>query len=200
MREITMKLYRAILLLLFFPVVAQATIEAPLELIRTTTEYVLAKLEMDPEIRTNPESLFVLVEESIAPNIDFTQLSRLAIGKHWRVASTDQQQRFTLEFRQLLIRTYSTTLAEYSGLGITYRGLNTKTGGKRAAIRVTVEQPGGPPIDIDYSLYQATTGWKIYDMKVEGISLVVSYRSSFSREIRANGMDGLIEHLAALNK
>ena len=195
-----MKLYRAILLLLFFPVVAQATIEAPLELIRTTTEYVLAKLEMDPEIRTNPESLFVLVEESIAPNIDFTQLSRLAIGKHWRVASTDQQQRFTLEFRQLLIRTYSTTLAEYSGQGITYRGLNTKTGGKRAAIRVTVEQPGGPPIDIDYSLYQATTGWKIYDMKVEGISLVVSYRSSFSREIRANGMDGLIEHLAALNK
>lgn len=195
-----MKRYGVILILLFFPVMTHATSVAPIDLIRTTTDHVLARLDADPEIKTNPERLFVLVEENIAPNIDFRQLSRLAIGKHWRVASIDQQKRFTGEFKQLLIRTYSTALAEYSGLAITYRALITKTVAKRAAIRATVERYGGPSIDIDYSLYQAKSGWKIYDMKVEGISLVLNYRTSFNREIRTNGMDGLIRHLAVLNQ
>jgi phospholipid transport system substrate-binding protein len=199
MREITMKVYSVVLFLLFFPAATQATSEAPIDLIRTATEHVLEKLDTDPEIKANPDRLFVLIEENIAPNIDFRQLSRLAVGKHWRVASIDQQQRFTGEFKQLLIRTYSTTLSEYSGQGITYRVLNKRDDEKRAVVRSTVEQPGGPSIDIDYSLYQAKSGWKIYDMKVEGISLVVNYRSNFNREIRANGMDGLIKHLAALN-
>jgi phospholipid transport system substrate-binding protein len=200
MREITMKLYSVVLLFLFFPAATKASSEAPIDLIRTATEHVLEKLDTDPEIKANPDRVFVLIEENIAPNIDFRQLSRLAIGKHWRVASVDQQQRFTGEFKQLLIRTYSTTLAKYSGQGITYRALDTKTDGMRAVVRATVEQPGGPSMDIDYSLYQAKSGWKIYDMKVEGISLVVNYRSSFSREIRTNGMDGLIRHLAVLNQ
>lgn len=198
-RETTMKLYSVALILFLFPVVTLAASEAPIDLIRTTTEKVLARVNRAPEFKTNPDRLRALVEESIAPHIDFRQLSRLAVGKHWRLASIDQQQRFTGEFKQLLIRTYSTTLAEYSGQGITYRALNTKTKGKRAVVRATVERSGGPSIDIDYSLYQATSGWKIYDMKVEGISLVVNYRSNFNREIRTNGMDGLIKHLAVLN-
>ena len=194
-----MKLYRVILFLLMFPVVTQATSEAPIELIRTTTEQVLIRLDMDPAIKKNPARLFVLVEENIAPNIDFRQLSRLVVGRHWREASADQQQRFTGEFKQLLIRVYSTTLAGYSGQGITYQALNSKPGGKRSVIRATVEQLHGAAIAIDYSLYQTTSGWKIYDMKVEGISLVVTYRSNFNHEIRTNGMDGLIRHLAVLN-
>jgi len=174
--------------------------EAPVELIRTTTERVLSRLDSDPEIKQSQDRLFVLVEENIAPNIDFRQLSRLAAGKHWRVASDDQQQRLTGEFRKLLIRTYSTTLAEYTGQGITYRILKTKADRKRAVVRATVERSTGPAIDIDYSLYRAPGGWKIYDMKVEGISLVVTYRSSFNQEIRANGIDGLIRNLAQLNQ
>jgi phospholipid transport system substrate-binding protein len=172
----------------------------PTDLIRTTTENVLVRLDKAPEINTNPDRLRALVEENIVPHIDFMQLSRLATGKHWRSASDAQKERFTDEFRQLLIRTYSTSLAKYSDQGITYRELNTAKGDKRAVVRATLEQPGGHYITMDYSLYKSEPSWKIYDMKVEGISLVLNYRSTFNREINANGMDGLIRHLALLNR
>jgi phospholipid transport system substrate-binding protein len=195
-----MKLTRAAIFIIFFPITVLAASESPVDVIRTTTEHVLAELDLVPEIKSNPDRLKVLVEEIIAPNIDFTQLSRLAVGKHWRAATTDQQERFSEEFRQLLIRIYSRSLADFSGQGISFQALNTKTEGRRAVVRTILEQPGTSSITMDYSLYKTASGWKIYDLKIEGVSLVGSYRSTFAREIRTNGIDGLIRHLAALNQ
>lgn len=195
-----MKLFRVALLIIFFPTTILAASETPIDLIRTTTEHVLAELDLVPEIKTNPDRLKALVEEIIAPNIDFRQLSRLAVGKYWRIATTDQQERFREEFKQLLIRIYSKSLADFSGQGISYQSLNTKTDGRRAVIRTILEQPSTSSVTMDYSLYKTTSGWKIYDVKIEGVSLVRSYRSTFAREIRTHGIDGLIRHLAVLNQ
>lgn len=195
-----MKLTRAAIFIFIFPITALAASEAPVDVIRTTTGHVLAELDLVPEIRTNPDRLKVLVEEIIAPNIDFTQLSRLAVGKHWRAATTYQQERFSEEFRQLLVRIYSQSLADYSGQGISFQALNTKTEGRRAVVRTILEQSGTSSVTMDYSLYKTASGWKIYDLKIEGISLAGSYRSTFSREIHTNGINGLIRHLAALNQ
>ncbi len=195
-----MKLYTLVLILFLLPTATLAVSEEPLELVRTTTERVLVQLKQAPEIRSESDRLKRLVEESIVPSIDFVRLSRLTLGKHWRSASSEQRNRFTSEFKQLLMRTYSTSLAEYSGQEIEYISLKAAVNGKRSAVRTKLHQSGGPPVIVDYSLYKTNGGWKIYDVTIEGVSLAVNYRSSFGQKIRTHGLDSLIQHLATRNQ
>lgn len=195
-----MKPYTLALIIILLPTTALAISEEPVELIRMTTEQVLGKLAQAPQIKSEPEQLKHLVEESIVPSIDFVRLSRLTLGKHWRTASTEQRNRFTSEFKLLLMRTYSTSLTEYSGQDIEYIPLKETPDGKRSTVRTKLHQPSGSPVTVDYSLYKSGNGWKIYDVSIEGISLVVNYRSSFGQVIRSNGLDSLIQHLAIRNQ
>ncbi len=195
-----MKLIRIIILLLYIPGVADARGDDPLDVIRGTTEQIMVRFTEEPEIAADPGQLRMLVNESIVPNVDFTLLSRLTLGKHWRRASTAQRQRFTDEYRRLLIRTYSNSLTNYNGQAIEHRLLTTTAEGKSATVRTLVQQPGGSPLTVDYSVFNTPAGWKIYDVTIEGISLAITHRSSFGREISSRGMDGFIEHLAARNQ
>ena len=195
-----MKQYTLILILFLLPTATFGVSEEPLELIRTQTEQVLGQLAQAPQIQSQPDALKRLVEESIVPSIDFRRLSRLTLGKYWRAASTEQRNRFTSEFKQLLIRTYTTSLKAYSGQQIEYIPLKEASDGKRSTVRTKLHQPNGPPVTVDYSLYKTPTGWKIYDVTIEGISLAVNYRSSFGQEIRTQGLDTLIQHLASRNQ
>jgi phospholipid transport system substrate-binding protein len=188
------------LILCLLPTPTLAISEDPIELIRVTTERVLDQLIQTPEIKSDPDKLKILIEEYVLPSIDFMRLSRLTLGKHWGTATATQRQRFTDEFKQLLIRTYSTPLTEYNGQDIEYLHLKTTPDGKRSGVRTRLRQSGGAQITVDYSLYQTRDGWKIYDVTIEGVSLVVNYRSSFSQEIRTHGLDGLIQHLAVRNR
>ncbi|MGB5339777.1 MAG: ABC transporter substrate-binding protein [Gammaproteobacteria bacterium] len=120
-----MKLIRIIILLLYIPGVADARGDDPLDVIRGTTELIMVRFTEEPEIAADPGQLRMLVNESIVPNVDFTLLSRLTLGKHWRRASTAQRQRFTDEYRRLLIRTYSNSLTNYNGQAIEHRLLTT---------------------------------------------------------------------------
>lgn len=195
-----MKPYTLALILFLLPTVTNAVSEEPVELIRTTTKRILGKLAQAPEIKSEPDRLKRLVEENIVPSIDFVRLSRLTLGKHWRTASTDQRNRFSDEFKQLLMRTYSTSLTEYSGQEIEYIPLKGAIDGKRSAVRTKLHQSDGSPVTVDYSLYKTGADWKIYDVTIEGVSLVVNYRSSFGQEIRTHGLDSLIQHLATRNQ
>lgn len=195
-----MKLYTMVLILFLLPSTTLAVSEEPVELIRTTTERILDKLAQAPELKSEPDTLKRLVEESIVPSIDFVRLSRLTLGKHWRTATTEQRKRFTSEFKQLLKRTYSTALTEYSGQVIEYIPLRETLDGKRSAVRTKFHQSSGSPVTVDYSLYKSNDGWKIYDVTIEGVSLAVNYRSSFGQEIRTHGLDSLIQHLATRNQ
>lgn len=195
-----MYLNRILILLLLIPGVACALGEEPVEVIRGTTELIMVRFMETPEITQNPEQLRSLVNESIVPSVDFVLLSRLTLGKYWRTASTAQRQRFTTEYQQLLIRTYMNSLASYNGEAIEYRLLTVSDDGKSATVRTLVQQPGESPLTVDYSVFNTPAGWKIYDVTIEGISLAITHRSSFGREIRARGMDGFIEYLAARNQ
>ena len=167
----------------------------PLELVRTTTETVVSELARAPDIKTDPDQLQQLVETKVSPKIDFARLSRLTLGKHWRTASPQQRQRFTAGFRNLLLKTYSTSLAEYSGQSIEYRLLSTGAEGRRATVRTLLKRLSDPPVTVDYRLYQNADSWKIYDVSIEGISLAVNYRSSFNEAINSHGLDTLIRQL-----
>ena len=178
-------------------VLAADTSTAPDVLARTTTQEVLSILKADKEIQGgNLQKVYELVEAKILPNFDFNRMTQLAVGKHWPSATAPQKQALVTEFRNLLVRTYASSLTAFSNQTVDFKPMNMKPGDEEVVVKSEVKQPGGQVIPIDYSMYQTAFGWKVYDVSIDGVSLVTNYRSSFSTKIRQSGIDGLISQLA----
>ncbi len=176
-----------------------ADIVPPDVLVRDTSKEVLEIVKKDKDIQAGDrKKILDLVETKILPHFDFTRITRLAVGKNWRAATPEQQQVLVKEFRMLLVRTYSTALTSYKDQTYEVKAADIK--GDDATVKVEINQPGGQPIMIDYSLEKTPQGWKIYDVVVAGISLVTSYRSTFNNEINRSGIDGLIKTLMDKNE
>lgn len=179
---------------------AQAELTAD-ELVKRTAEDVLNTIKSDKEIQSgNQQKIFALAEEKIMPNFDFDRVCRMVLGKNWRTATPEQQAAFQKEFRTLLLRTYATALGKYKDQVIEYKPLRAEAGAKNVSVKTQILQPGGQPISVDYSLVKADSGWKVYDIVIESVSLVTNYRSQFSSEISRNGLDSLNKKLADKNK
>ena len=175
-------------------------IEAPDELVKRTAEDVLATVKSDADIQAgNQEKIFALAEEKIVPNFNFDKVSRLVLGKNWTKASPEQKTAFQSEFRTLLIRTYATALSKYKNQTIEYKPLRMAEGADNVSVKTAILQPGGQPIAVDYSLEKKADTWKVYDIVIEGVSLVTNYRGQFAQEIRQNGLDSLIKKLEDKN-
>ncbi|OZA27079.1 MAG: hypothetical protein B7X91_09710 [Hydrogenophilales bacterium 17-64-11] len=167
-------------------------------LARTTTQEVLTILKQDKDIQNgNQSKVYQLVEAKILPNFDFNRMTQLAVGKHWPRATAKQKQELVTEFRNLLVRTYSSSLTAFTNQTVEFKPLAMKPDETDVTVRSEIRQPGGQPIPIDYSMYKTAFGWKVYDVAIDGVSLVTNYRASFSSTIRQNGIDGLIKTLAA---
>ena len=155
----------------------------------------------ETELAENPDMIYGLVQDILMPNFDFGKMSKLALGKNWRKASESQRERFTEEFRLLLVRTYSTAMLEYTDEEIRFLPLQDDLSKKKVKVTMEIIQSGGPSIPMALSMYQNKDDeWKVYDVKIDGISLVTNYRSSFATEIRNDGMDKLIDNLATRNE
>jgi phospholipid transport system substrate-binding protein len=166
-------------------------------LARTTTQEVLAILKQDKDIQNgNLSKVYALVEAKILPNFDFNRMTQLAVGKHWPRATAKQKQALVTEFRNLLVRTYSTSLTAFTNQTVEFKPLALKPGDTDVTVRSEIRQPGGQPIPIDYSMYKTAFGWKVYDVAIDGVSLVTNYRASFATTIRQQGIDGLIKAMA----
>ena len=176
--------------------------EAPDELVKRTAEDVLTIIKSDKDIQAgNQEKLFALTEEKILPNFNFDKVSRLVLGKNWTKATPDQKTAFQSEFKSLLLRTYATALSKYKNQTIEYAPLRMADGATTASVKTSIVQSGGQPIAVNYTLEkQADASWKVYDIVIEGVSLVTNYRGQFAQEIRQNGLDSLIKKLADKNK
>ncbi len=174
--------------------------EAPDVLVKRIAEEVIAIVKSDKDIQAgNQEKIFALAEEKILPNFNFERISRLVLGKNWTKATAEQKTAFQTEFRTLLLRTYATALSKYKDQTIDYKPLRLADGATTATVKTTILPPGGQPIAVDYSLEKQTDSWKMYDIVIEGVSLVTNYRSQFAQEIRQNGLDSLIKKLADKN-
>ena len=173
----------------------------PDELIKQTSEKVLKTLEDNKaEYEKDPDKIYELVNEIILPHLDFRAMSKLALGKNWRSANEQQQERFVQAFKAMLIRTYSKSLTEHSGQQIEFLPYRPPQEGKRTVeVKTQIKQDTGPAIPIDYRLRIKDDIWKVYDIKIDGISLVTNYRNSFASDIRKVGMDGLIDKLLDKN-
>ena len=158
------------------------------------------------QIREDQSIAYQISNELMAPHIDFPRITRLVIGKYWRTASPAQQQQLIKEVKDLLIRSYVTAMSSYvddiiavaEKQGIKYLPSRYKSGDKKASVRATIALEGGQKADVQYQLYYRDE-WKIYDIRLEGISLAITYRTSFGEQIKRDGLDNLITELASRN-
>jgi len=188
------------LLAAFFvgPVMA---IQAPDDLVAKTTDEITSALRAEQDkIKANPKRLYEIVDEVVLPHFDFERMSQWALGKHWRTAKKNERAQFIQEFRILLVRTYAKALNDNYDQKIDMLPVRMRKEGKEATVRTEVQQAGGFPIPIDYKMYIKGDAWKVYDVSVDAISLVANYRTSFSKEIRQDGLPKLIARLADRNK
>jgi phospholipid transport system substrate-binding protein len=140
-----------------------------------------------------------LAEEKILPHVDFEEATRLAVGRGWKEATAEQRKKLIAEFRNMLVRTYSNAIGTYEGQTMKVLPSRVKPGDDEATVRNQFLRPGGKPILIDYSMRKTDSGWKIYDIVVEGVSLVLTYRSEFDAVVKQDGVDGLIKRLGQKN-
>ena len=195
-----MKLFKSFLLS-FFILISFTTMAAdgPLELVHKTADDVLAVLKSDDSIRQDKEKIYQLAEEKILPNFDLDRISMLVLGKAWRKINEDQQQQFKSEFKTMLLRTYAVALGKYKDQQIDFKPMRMEPTDKQATVKTQIIQDGAQPISVDYTLAKKDDQWKVFDIVIEGVSLVTNYRSQFASEIKNNGIDSLISKLAEKN-
>lgn len=196
--NILLRTFALLLALAGAPLASASNDTPPDVLARTTTQEVLEILKKDKALQNgNTARLYQLVEAKILPNFDFNRMTQLALGRHWPRATPQQKQALVTEFRNLLVRTYSSSLTAFTNQTVDFKPLVAPPGATDVTVRSEIRQPGGQPIPIDYAMYKTDFGWKVYDVTIDSVSLVTNYRSSFANTIRQSGIDGLIQTLAA---
>ena len=190
----------ATLLVALVPALAAAQ-ESPDALVKRTTDEILTIIKADKDVQSgNTAKVVELAEQKVLPHFDFERMTRLAVGRNWAQATDAQKQALTKEFRTLLVRTYSTSLSQYRNQTIEVKPTKLAAGDKDAVVKTAVIQQGGPQIPIDYAMEKVDSGWKVYDVIIDGASLVTTYRGTFNDQIQKGGIDGLVTTLQERNR
>ncbi len=194
-------LFLGLAFVIFTAKAASTVTPDPSQIVQDTSEKILSILNRDSErLRNNPQEVQRLVDEILVPVIDLNAFSKLILGHNWRTASTEQRQRFTEEFKGMLMRTYTKYLVDYSGTRVNLiPSRQPQRNSKREKVSTEVIQPGKPPLAVDYSFWFKDGKWKAYNVTVDGLSLVHLFRNDFNREISETSLDALIERLAKTN-
>lgn len=173
----------------------------PDALAKSVTDEVLAVLRADKDIQAGSRKKVIdLVEKKVLPHFNFVRMTQLAAGRYWRQASPEQQKSLVEEFRTLLVQTYAATFTAYRDQQVEYRPLRVQSDDTEVVVKSLINQPGGKPVTVDYKMEKSNAGWKVYDVVVADLSLVQSYRGTFSTEVQKGGIEGLVKALAEKNK
>ena len=179
---------------------AQSEILAPDQLVKAVTLEVMDLIQKDRDIQKGDrKKVIALIENKVLPHFNFQAMTASAVGRNWEKASADQKARLMEEFRTLVVRTYSSALASYSNQKFDFRPLRAKPADTDVTVNVRILQSGTEPVTIDYDMEKRPGGWKVWDVRVGGISLVANYRTEFDNLIRESGIEGLIKALYAKN-
>jgi len=192
----------ASILLLSVLGVAHAEV-APEELVRKTADEILTEIKAHRDVYAKDYAkLYKMADEKVLLHFDFRRMSQWVLGRFWKEGTPEQRDRFTSEFRDLLVGTYSQALLNYNDQKIVYLPVQRKPDDTEVTVKTEVKQNGGKPnIPIHYSFYKNKDGaWKVYDITIEGVSLVTNYRSVYATKIREKGMDVLIKEISDNNK
>jgi phospholipid transport system substrate-binding protein len=191
------------LLLATFVTVLEVSAQTPSPdvLVRNTTEEVLTVVRNDKEIKAGKvDRIADLIEDKVAPHFDFVRMTRLAVGRAWRDATPAQREALIKEFRSLLVRSYSAAFTAYTGVSVEYRPFRFNPGDTEATVQTIIKLPSGAePVTVDYDMALTPNGWKVYDVRVAGASLIINYRNLFALDIDRGGIEGLIKSLINKN-
>lgn len=180
---------------------AGAADTAPDVLVKNVTTEVLAIVAKDRDLRAGDrEKTVTLVEEKVLPHFNFGRMTALAMATYWDKATPEQKERLTQEFRMLLVRTYASSISAYYDRRFDFRPLRANPGDTDVTVNVRVLQPGQQAVQIEYDMEKTPAGWKVWDVRVGGISLVLNYRTEFANLARQSGVEGVIQTVAAKNK
>jgi phospholipid transport system substrate-binding protein len=171
------------------------------QIVRASTDKILSTIRAENiTIEENPVRAYELAQQYVEPYVDFEQMARLVLGKYWRNATDDQRARFTTEFQILLFRSYATAVTDNPDVTVDYLPSRVSENKNTVMVRTQIPQANGPAIQINYRMYNNKGDWMVFDFVVEGISLVQTYRTSFTNEARRGGIDGLIQRLSEKNR
>ncbi len=194
------KLFVALSWLLLCATPNVVALEAPVETVKRTTERVVERVRNEKEaLRADPKKMYGLVSEMIFPHFDFGIMAQWVLGSHWQAAGVAKRDEFVEQFRKLLVRTYAAALLEYSNQTIKYPP-SEPAKGATAVVKQEVSVAGSDPLPILYRLHNKTGDWKVFDVSVDGVSLVKTYKASFSSIIKEGGIDSLIQTLSEKNR
>jgi phospholipid transport system substrate-binding protein len=174
--------------------------------VKKSTHEILALIKEDKGVKTGDRRrLMDLVDAKVLPHFDFQRMTRLAVGRHWAAASPEQRETLVSEFRNLLVRTYANAFLTYQREHVVDPTVEIRPGRRGqtpedVTVQTIVRNPGEQPIMVDYDMVKTGDHWKVYDVVVGGVSLVTTYRTTFSQEIQQSGVDGLIRLLKEKNR
>jgi phospholipid transport system substrate-binding protein len=190
-----------VLLLVAIAPVAAGQVTAPDVLVKGMTDEVIDIIKKDKEIQAgNPKKIAAVVEAKILPHFNFARMTQIAMALNWRRATAEQQKALVEEFKTLLVRTYSNSLSMYREQVIVFRPLRMKPDDTEVTVRSEIKQKGAQSVGLDYDMEASAGGWKVFDVKVGGVSLITTYREEFADQVRQAGIDGLIKTLASKNR
>jgi phospholipid transport system substrate-binding protein len=174
---------------------------APDALLKEVTLQAIAVIRQDRDIQTgSPTKLADLVETRIQPLFDFSRMTQSAVGRNWRLATPDQQRALTAQFKSLLVRNYSAALSNCHNHVLEFKRLRAAPRDTDVTVKFVVKQSGLERVTLDYDVEKVAAGWKVYDIKFAGVSLITTYRESFAEKVRDEGVDGLIASLSDKNR
>lgn len=180
---------------------ALAAPEPPDVMVKQTVNEVLDIIRTDKKVQAGDvDRIAEIMEQKIAPHFDFPRMTRLAVGRPWRQATSEQRSELVKEFRTLLIRSYASAFTMFKAIVVEYKPLRLSDDATVATVNTLIRLPGGAqPISVDYDMQLTDDQWKVFDVRIDGASLIINYRNIFSQEIQRVGIDGLIESLKQKN-
>ncbi len=189
-----------LVLSLFLPLGSQAQQLGPEDLVKKVTTEVLEAIKSDQDLQAGDRrKSLALAEQKVLPHVDFREAAQLAVGKSWWSATPAQKERLVTEFRTMLVRIYSNAIDVYRGQTMRVLPVRMAPADTEVTVRNQYLRQGRPPVMVEYAMRKTPEGWKIYDVVIEGVSLVLTYRSEFEAISRQSGIEGLIRRMAEKN-
>ncbi len=179
---------------------AHAGVIPPDALIRNTVDEIIGIIKQDKDIQAGDQKkINALVDAKVLPHFDFQRMTQLAVGKYWRTATPEQKQSLITEFRNMLVRTYTKVFTVYRDQSVEMKPFKMQADETEVTVKTVINKPGSQLIPVDYEMEKVDDGWKVFDISIEGVSMVMSYRGTFSSQIQESGIDGLIKTLSEKN-
>jgi phospholipid transport system substrate-binding protein len=175
---------------------AGAAAASPSQVVEEVAQNILKALDADRETyRKNPVKREQLMSQYLLPHLETERAAQLVLGQHWRTATPDQRKRFIDAFYHSMLTNYGIAIAEFTGNRLKVYPSVVEPGKTRTTVRSEIKRDSGAPVSVNYQMELTEHGWQAYDVSIDGISYVKSYRDDFAAQIDAQGLDAVITRL-----